>query len=116
MVENKNFSQNLDFAFEKFVYFCLDPDPDWGKNPGSGSVKNESGSETLNSATLLQKPHLLISQVGKEFGSVMKKAFEHLSLLDFDEKTINSIGRVVHIWEERCIFDKKIQARSYKRT
>ncbi len=50
-------------------------------------------------------------QVGKEFGTVMKKVFEHLETLDFDEKTINSIGRVVHIWEERGIFDKRIQAK-----
>jgi hypothetical protein len=49
--------------------------------------------------------------VGKEFGTVMKKVFEHLATLDFDEKTINSIGRVVHIWEERGIFDKRIQAK-----
>jgi hypothetical protein len=45
----------------------------------------------------------------------MKKVFEHLETLDFDEKTINSIGRVVHIWEERGIFDKRIQARGFKR-
>ena len=35
LVENKNFSQNFVIAFEK-MFFCLDPD--WGKNPGSGSV------------------------------------------------------------------------------
>ena len=31
------------------MFFCLDPDPapDWEKIPGSGSVKNESGSATL---------------------------------------------------------------------
>ena len=28
-VENKNFSQNFVFAFEKVVFCCLDPDPDW---------------------------------------------------------------------------------------
>ena len=36
-VENKNFSQNFVFAFEKLVFYCLNPDPE--KNPGSGSVK-----------------------------------------------------------------------------
>ena len=30
-----------------FLYLDPEPDPDWEKNPGSGSVKNESGSETL---------------------------------------------------------------------
>ena len=53
-VESKSFSQSFVFAFEKLVFFCLylDPgsgiqNPDWKTNPGSGSVKNESGSETL---------------------------------------------------------------------
>jgi len=57
-VDNKNFSQHFFFALEKLVFCCLDPDPgsgsgirnpdpDWGKSPGSWSVKNESGSETL---------------------------------------------------------------------
>ena len=31
----------------KNVFFCLDPDPDCRKIPGSGSVKKESGSATL---------------------------------------------------------------------
>ena len=32
----------------KNVFFCcLDPDPNWEKIPGSGFVKNESGSATL---------------------------------------------------------------------
>ena len=46
LVENKNFSQNFDIAYEKMC-FDLDPDPDWDKIPGSGSVKNESGPATL---------------------------------------------------------------------
>ena len=52
-VENKNFSQNFVFAFEKLVIVAWirirDPESGsrWGKNPGSGSVKNEFGSETL---------------------------------------------------------------------
>ena len=45
-VENQNFSQNFVFAFEKLIFVAF-LDPDWGKNPGSGSVKNESGSEPL---------------------------------------------------------------------
>jgi hypothetical protein len=62
-------------------------------------------------AALARETVPLFAQVGKEFGTVMKKVFEHLETLDFDEKTINSIGRVVHIWEERGIFDKRIQAK-----
>jgi hypothetical protein len=48
--------------------------------------------------------------VGKEFGTVMKRVFDHFAALDFDEKTVNSIGRVIHIWAERGIFDKRVQA------
>ena len=51
-------------------------------------------------------------QVGKEFGTVMKRVFDHFAALDFDEKTVNSIGRVVHIWAERGIFDKRVQGRA----
>ena len=48
-VENNNFSQNFVFALEKLFFCCLDSD--WGKKHGSGSEKNESGSETLLSST-----------------------------------------------------------------
>ena len=46
-------------------------------------------------------------EYGKEFGLVMRKAFDHLSGIEFDEKTIMSIVRLVAIWQERQIFDKK---------
>jgi len=46
-------------------------------------------------------------EFGKEFGLVMRKAFDHLSGIEFDEKTIMSIVRLVAIWQERQIFDKK---------
>ena len=46
LVENKKLSQNFVIAFEKMC-FGLDPDPDWEKMPGSGSVKNKSGFATL---------------------------------------------------------------------
>jgi len=47
-------------------------------------------------------------EYGKEFGSVMKKVFEHLAQLEFDDKTIMSLVRLIGIWQERQIFDKKI--------
>jgi len=52
LVENKKISQNFAIAFEKM---CFGLDPDWENIPGSGSVKNESGSATLilNSAVFL---------------------------------------------------------------
>ena len=45
----------------------------------------------------------------KEFGVVMKKVFEHLAQVNFDDKTIKSIGRLLHIWQERQIFEEKRQ-------
>ena len=44
-VENKKFRLPLKNWF--FVAWIRIRDPNWGKNPGSGSVKDESGSETL---------------------------------------------------------------------
>ena len=46
-------------------------------------------------------------EYAKEFGLVMSKAFHHLASIEFDEKTIMSIVRLVAIWQERQIFDKK---------
>jgi len=45
----------------------------------------------------------------KEFGVHMKKVFEHLVAMNFDEKTCGSIGRLIKIWRERQIFDEKRQ-------
>lgn len=48
-------------------------------------------------------------EYAKEFGSVMKKAMEHLSVLTMDEKTVKSIDRLLNIWKERMIFEPRIQ-------
>nr|CAH7754729.1 unnamed protein product [Callosobruchus chinensis] len=42
-------------------------------------------------------------EYGKEFGLHLKKAFEHMS--KSDEKTKNSLDRLLNIWEERGIYD-----------
>jgi len=47
-------------------------------------------------------------EYAKEFGMVMRKVFEHLAVMDFDDKTIMSLVRLIGIWQERQIFDKKI--------
>ena len=46
-------------------------------------------------------------EYAKEFGLVMTKAFHHLASIEFDEKTIMSLVRLIAIWHERQIFDKK---------
>lgn len=47
-------------------------------------------------------------EYAKEFGIVMRKVFEHLAVMDFDDKTIMSLVRLIGIWQERQIFDRKI--------
>jgi len=47
-------------------------------------------------------------EYAREFGTVMRKVFEHLAGLEFDDKTIMSLVRLIGIWQERQIFDKKI--------
>jgi len=47
-------------------------------------------------------------EYAQEFGMVMRKVFEHLAVMDFPDKTIMSLVRLIGIWQERQIFDKKI--------
>eukprot|EP00090_Calanus_glacialis_P036992 TRINITY_DN6332_c0_g1_i2.p1 TRINITY_DN6332_c0_g1~~TRINITY_DN6332_c0_g1_i2.p1 ORF type:complete len:376 (+),score=117.16 TRINITY_DN6332_c0_g1_i2:52-1128(+) len=47
-------------------------------------------------------------EYAQEFGMVMRKVFEHLAVMDFNDKTIMSLVRLIGIWQERQIFDKKI--------
>jgi len=49
-------------------------------------------------------------EYSKEFGSVMKPVLEHLSVIDLEEKTIKAIERLLKIWQDRNIFEPKIQA------
>ena len=46
-------------------------------------------------------------EFAKEFGLVMRKVFDHLAQIDLEEKTIMSLVRLIGIWQERQIFDKK---------
>ncbi len=48
-------------------------------------------------------------EYSKEFGGVMKKVMEHMALLDIDMKTVKSIGRLLAVWQERNIFESKVQ-------
>lgn len=43
-------------------------------------------------------------EFGKEFETVLPKAFEHMK--GFDEKTRDRLGRLLQIWEERGVYDK----------
>ena len=57
---------------------------------------------------LVQNSRKKYPEVAKEFGTVMKLVFTHLVALNLDAKTQNSIDRLVNIWRDRQIFDKKI--------
>jgi len=43
-------------------------------------------------------------EFGKEFETVLAKAFEHMK--GFDEKTRERLNRLLQIWEERGVYDK----------
>lgn len=44
-------------------------------------------------------------EYGKEFGSVLSKAFKHISETCKDDKTFNSLDRILSIWEQRGVYD-----------
>ncbi|XP_033211487.1 regulation of nuclear pre-mRNA domain-containing protein 1B [Belonocnema kinseyi] len=45
-------------------------------------------------------------EFGKEFGTILPKAFEHMK--GFDDKTRERLGRLLQIWEERGVYDKSL--------
>jgi len=47
-------------------------------------------------------------EFAREFGTVMRRVFDHLATMDFDEKTVSSLARLVAVWQERQIFDRKV--------
>eukprot|EP00088_Acartia_fossae_P000201 TRINITY_DN10067_c1_g1_i1.p1 TRINITY_DN10067_c1_g1~~TRINITY_DN10067_c1_g1_i1.p1 ORF type:complete len:394 (-),score=94.22 TRINITY_DN10067_c1_g1_i1:588-1721(-) len=44
----------------------------------------------------------------KEFSTILMKVFHHLSSLGLEDKTKQSLGRLLHIWGERQIFEKSL--------
>ena len=74
-----------------------------------GKIKPEQKLPMMYLANdLVQNSRKKYPEVAKEFGTVMKLVFTHLVALNLDAKTQNSINRLVNIWRERQIFDKKI--------
>jgi len=54
-------------------------------------------------------------EIAKEFGGVMGKVVEHLGYIkDLDGKTIKAVARLLSIWQDRNIFDPKVQAHMAK--
>lgn len=74
-----------------------------------GKIKPEQKLPMMYLANdLVQNSRKKYPEVAKEFGTVMKLVFTHLVALNLDAKTQNSIDRLVNIWRDRQIFDKKI--------
>jgi len=74
-----------------------------------GKIKPEQKLPMMYLANdLVQNSRKKYPEVAKEFGTVMKLVFTHLVALNLDAKTQNSINRLVNIWRDRQIFDKKI--------
>jgi len=54
-------------------------------------------------------------EIAKEFGSVMVKVISHLNhLKDLDAGTVKSVARLLAIWQDRGIFDNKVQSEMAK--
>ena len=49
-------------------------------------------------------------EYSKEFGTVMKPVLEHLAVIELDDKIVKAIERLLKIWQDRNIFEPKIQA------
>ncbi|KAK7792284.1 hypothetical protein R5R35_013313 [Gryllus longicercus] len=47
-------------------------------------------------------------EFGREFGGVLRKAFECVSGPDSDEKTKKSLERILGIWEDRAVYDARL--------
>ena len=49
-------------------------------------------------------------EYSKEFGTVMKPVLEHLAVIELDDKIVKAIERLLKIWQDRNIFEPKIQS------
>eukprot|EP00092_Neocalanus_flemingeri_P011946 GFUD01012879.1.p1 GENE.GFUD01012879.1~~GFUD01012879.1.p1 ORF type:complete len:354 (-),score=137.09 GFUD01012879.1:105-1166(-) len=74
-----------------------------------GNTKNERKLTMLYLANdVVQNARKKYPEIPKEFGTVMRSVFSHLAALQLDHKTEASLDRLVKIWKERQIFDKKV--------
>jgi len=44
----------------------------------------------------------------RDVAVILPKVFHHLTSIEIDDKTAKSIGRLIEIWDERQIFDKRL--------
>lgn len=54
-------------------------------------------------------------EFGKEFGTALSKAFQHMSTIGYDDKTKNSLVRLLNIWGERGVYDE-LQIAEFKQS
>lgn len=47
-------------------------------------------------------------EFGKEFGGILKKAFDHMGSVQVDEKTRKGLNRLLQVWDERGVYDSKL--------
>ena len=99
-VRSNNINKKVSYYFSKFCKV-------WYKN-----LKTQEKARKLTSLYLandvVQNSKKKGPEFAKEFGVILPKAFNHLAGIDFEEKIILSLGRLIVIWQERQIFDKKI--------
>jgi regulator of Ty1 transposition protein 103 len=75
------------------------------KSSGSVSAKESKKLTFMYLANdVIQNSRKKGPEYGQEFGLHLKKAFEHMS--EAEEKTINSLERLLTIWSERGIYNE----------
>lgn len=47
-------------------------------------------------------------EYGKEFGSILAKVFKHIAQTCKEDKTFNSLDRILSIWEERGVYESNV--------
>jgi len=85
-------------------------------NPFSSRYRQLVAAQSGHKLTLLYLANDVVQNCRKkqpeieaEFGLVMKKVFTHLADEALDEKIVTRMTRLVNVWKERAIFDRKVQ-------
>jgi len=83
----------------------------WFKELGKSPNGNRKLTLLYLANDVVQNSKKKHPEISKEFGSVMVKVVTHLShVKDIDGKTIKAVQRLLAIWQDRNIFDMKVQA------
>lgn len=87
----------------------------WFKELGKSPTGNRKLTMLYLANDVVQNSKKKHPEISKEFGSVMVKVMSHLShVKDIDAKTVKSVARLLTIWQDRNIFEPKVQSEMAK--